>query len=192
MATVYLPVEPIEGMDSAERAEALDAEVWRLRRPLSLQSPQDITKYYYPRITHPDTGQVAIVGDTTEEVYINPAVDLTDMLALLPEVPQEEKDGLVMFVDANKGGSIPFGQLIPSTSTQLTQEEAEALGLVSRQTRVRPIRSDQWPAVAVRRKSMGTVLMLTIPASWGDLRTKSEMNHPLAGDMVSTPPSAVG
>ena len=26
MATVYLPVEPIEGMDSAERAEALDAE----------------------------------------------------------------------------------------------------------------------------------------------------------------------
>lgn len=131
MATVYLPVEPIEGMDSAERAEALDAQVWCLRRPLSLQSPQDITKYYYPRITHPETGQVAIVGDTTEEVYINPAVDLTDMLALLPEVPQEEKDGLVMFVDANKGSSVPFGQLIPSTSTQLTQVEAEALGWFS-------------------------------------------------------------
>ena len=47
MATVYLPVQPIEGMDSAERAEALDAETWRLRRPLSLQSPQDVTKYYY-------------------------------------------------------------------------------------------------------------------------------------------------
>ena len=44
MATVYLPVQPIEGMDSAERAEALDAETWRLRRPLSLQSPQDVTK----------------------------------------------------------------------------------------------------------------------------------------------------
>ena len=128
MATVYLPVEPIEGMDSAERAEALDAEVWRLRRPLSLQSPQDITKFYYPRITHPDTGQVAIVGDTTENVKIHPDVDLTDLLALLPEVPQEEKDGLVMFIDANRGGSVPFGQLIPSTSTQLTQEEAEALG----------------------------------------------------------------
>ena len=128
MATVYLPVEPIEGMDSAERAEALDAQVWCLRRPQSLQSPQDITKYYYPRITHPDTGQVAIVGDTTEEVYINPAVDLTEMLALLPEVPQAEKDGLVMFVDANKGGSVPFGQLIPSTSTQLTEAEAISLG----------------------------------------------------------------
>jgi hypothetical protein len=128
MATVYLPVEPIEGMDSATRAEALDAEVWRLRRPLSLQSPQDITKYYYPRITHPTTGQVAIVGDTTEEVRISPDVDLTNMLELLPEVPQAEKDGLVMFIDANRGGSVPFGQLIPSTSTQLTQVEAEAEG----------------------------------------------------------------
>jgi hypothetical protein len=128
MATVYLPVEPQLGMTSAERAEAIDAQVWCLRRPASLQSPQDITKYYYPRITHPDTGEVAIVGDTTEEVRIHPDVDLTDLLELLPEVPQAEKDGLVMFIDANRGGSVPFGQLIPSTSTQLTQAEAEALG----------------------------------------------------------------
>ena len=129
MATVYLPVEEtIEGMTSAERAEAIDREVWRLRRPLSVQSPNDITQFYYPRITHPDTGQVAIVGQTDEEVRIHPDVDLTDLLELLPEVPQEEKDGLVMFIDANRGGSVPFGQLIPSTSTQLTQEEAEALG----------------------------------------------------------------
>ena len=128
MATVYLPVEPQLGMTSAERAEAIDREVWRLRRPLSVQSPNDITQFYYPRITHPETGQVAIVGQTDEEVRIHPDVDLTDLLALLPEVPQEEKDGLVMFIDANRGGTVPFGQLIPSTSTQLTQVEAEAAG----------------------------------------------------------------
>ena len=129
MATVYLPVEAtIPGMDSAERAEAIDREVWRLRHPLSVQSPNDITQFYYPRITHPETGQVAIVGQTDEEVRIHPDVDLTDLLELLPEVPQEEKDGLVMFIDANRGGTVPFGQLIPSTSTQLTQVEAEAAG----------------------------------------------------------------
>ena len=128
MTTVYLPVEAtIPGMTSAERAEAIDAEVWRLVRPASVQLPQD-TKYIYPRITHPETGQVAIVGDTTEMIRIHPDVDLTDLLALLPEVPQAEKDGLVMFIDANRGGSVPFGQLIPSTSTQLTQGEAEAEG----------------------------------------------------------------
>jgi len=129
MATVYLPVEAtIPGMTSAERAEAIDAEVWALRRPDSVRSPQDITRYYYPRITHPTTGQVAIVGDTTEEIYIHPDVDLTELLLLLPEVPQAEKDGLVMFIDANRGGTVPFGQLIPSTSTQLTEVEAEAEG----------------------------------------------------------------
>lgn len=129
MSTVYLPVqETIENMTSAERAEAIDREVWRLRRPLSVQSSNDITQFYYPRITHPTTGQVAIVGDTTENVKIHPDVDLTNLLALLPEVPQEEKDGLVMFIDANRGGTVPFGQLIPSTSEQLTQVEAEAAG----------------------------------------------------------------
>ncbi len=127
MATVYLPVEPQLGLTSAERADAIDREVWCLLRPAALQLPQD-TKYLYPRITHPTTGEVAIVGDTTEDIYIHPDVDLDDLLALLPEVPQEEKDGLVMFIDANRGGTVPFGQLIPSTSTQLTQEEAEALG----------------------------------------------------------------
>jgi len=127
MATVYLPVEPQLGMTSAERADAIDAEVWCLLRPAALQLPQD-TKYLYPRITHPTTGQVAVVGDTTEDIYIHPDVDLTELLALLPEVPQAEKDGLVAFIDANRGGTVPFGQLIPSTSEQLTQVEAEAEG----------------------------------------------------------------
>ena len=128
MATVILPVEAtIPGMTSGERATAINAEVWCLLRPAALQLPQD-TKYKYGQITHPTTGQVAIVGDTTEEIYINPLVDLTNLLALLPEVPQAEKDGLVMFIEANKGGTVPFGQLIPSTSTQLTEVEAEAEG----------------------------------------------------------------
>ena len=129
MSTVYLPVEAtIPGMTSAERAEAIDAEVWALCRPYSIRVENEVTKYYYWRTTHPTTGEVAIIGDTTEEIYINPLVDLTELLALLPEVPQAEKDGLVMFIDANRGGTVPFGQLIPSTSTQLTEVEAEAEG----------------------------------------------------------------
>ena len=128
MAVVYLPVEPtIPGMTSTERAYAINAEVWRLRRPNIFIGPND-TQYYYGQITHPTTGQEAIVGDTTEMIRIHPDVDLTNLLELLPEVPQAEKDGLVMFIDANRGGSVPFGQLIPSTSEQLTQVEAEAAG----------------------------------------------------------------
>ena len=133
MATVYLPVEPITGYDSAARAKALNIEVYALRRPASLRSSSDIVFGYYLTMTHPTTGQVAIVGDTTEEIYINPLVDLTELLELLPEVPQAEKDGLVMFIDANRGGTVAFGQLIPSTSTQLTELEALALGWLPEQ-----------------------------------------------------------
>lgn len=128
MSVVYLPVEPQLGMTSAERAEAIDAEVWALIRPDSVRVPADVARYAYPCITHPTTGEVAIVGETTDMIYVHPDVDLTELLALLPEVPQAEKDGLVAYIDANRGGSVPFGQLIPSTSTQLTEVEAEAAG----------------------------------------------------------------
>jgi len=129
MSAVYLPVGPSSAMTSAERADALDAEVWRLIRPESVQGQNDST-HLYPRMVHPTTGQTAILGDTTENIPINEFVDLTVLLALLPDVPQAEKDGLVMFIDANRGGSIPFGQLIPSTSIQLTEAEAQADGWI--------------------------------------------------------------
>jgi len=129
MSAVYLPVEPMTGMTSAQRADALDAEVWRLVRPESVQGPDD-TQHLYARMVHPTTGQVAILGDTTESIPINEDVDLTVLLSLLPEVPQEEKDGLVMYIDANRGGTVAFGQLIPSTSTQLTEIEALAQGWI--------------------------------------------------------------
>ena len=129
MPYVLLPVEAtIVGMTSEERAMAIDREVWRLRRPASVQFPGEITQYYYGHILHPTTGQAGIEAMTEEDIYIHPDVDLTELLELLPEVPQAEKDGLVMFIDANRGGTVPFGQLIPSTSTQLTEVEAEAEG----------------------------------------------------------------
>jgi len=128
MATVYLPVEAtIPGMTSEERATAINAEVWCLLRPAVLQLPQD-TKLKYGQQTHPTTGQVAIVGDTEESIYIHPDVDLTNLLALMPEVNQVEKDQLVAYINANKGGSVLFSTLIPSSSDQLTQVEAEAAG----------------------------------------------------------------
>mgnify|MGYP003109079508 FL=1 len=128
MATVYLPVEPTTDMTSEERAKAINAEVWHLRRPAQYISPQDITRYYYPTITHPTTGQVAIVGDTEEQVRIHQDVDMTVMISLMPEVPQDEKDQLVAYIDANRGGTVAFSTFIPSSSTQLTEAEAEAAG----------------------------------------------------------------
>jgi len=128
MAKVYLPVEANVDMTSEERAKAINAEVWSLRRPDSVKHASDITKYYYSTITHPLTTQVAIVGDTEEMIRIHPDVDMTNMIALMPEVPQSEKDQLVAYIDANKGGTVAFATFIPSSSVQLTEEQAELAG----------------------------------------------------------------
>jgi len=128
MAKVYLPVEANADMTSEERAKAINAEVWSLRRPDSVKHASDITKYYYATITHPLTSQVAIVGDTEEMIRIHPAVDMTTMISLMPEVPQSEKDQLVAYIEANKGGTVAFSTFIPSSSNQLTEEEAELAG----------------------------------------------------------------
>lgn len=128
MAVVYLPVEPQLNMTSAERADALNTEVYRLMRPTSIKHPMDVTATMYPDWPNEITGQHALIGDTADMIYVDPAVDLTELLALMPEVPQAEKDMLLAYIDANRGASIPFGSLIPSTSTQLTEEEAIAAG----------------------------------------------------------------
>ena len=127
MSVIYLPIEAQGGLTSPDRAHDIGAQIWCVIRPASVQLPQD-TKHLYQRITHPTTGQVAIIGDTTEQIRVHQDVDLTALLALLPEVPQAEKDQLVAYINANRGGTIPFSALIPSSFTQLTEAEADAAG----------------------------------------------------------------
>lgn len=123
MSLVYLPVEPRDGLTSAIRADKIDKEIWRIQRPLSVQSDGD-TKCMYATVVHPTTGQVAILADTSDVLSVHPDTDLTNLLELLTEVPQSEKDALVSYINANLGGTVLFSNLIPSTSTQLTKDEA--------------------------------------------------------------------
>jgi len=128
MSVVYLPVEPMEGSTSNEHAIAIDEQCWNLYRPASIQSPNDITRQLFPISIRPSDDMAAIVGETTEQVYISPEVDLTVLLSILPNVTDEEKALLTAYVEANKGGYVPFENLIPPSSVQLTEAEAIAEG----------------------------------------------------------------
>ena len=128
MSVVYLPVEPMEGSTSNEHAIAIDEQCWNLYRPASIQSPNDITRQLFPISIRPSDDMAAIVGETTEQVYISPEVDLTVLLSILPNVSDEEKELLSLYVEANKGGYVPFENLIPPSSVQLTEAEAIAEG----------------------------------------------------------------
>jgi len=118
----------MEGSTSNEHAIAIDEQCWNLYRPASIQSPNDITRQLFPISIRPSDDMAAIVGETTEQVYISPEVDLTELLAILPNVSDEEKELLSLYVEANKGGYVPFENLIPPSSVQLTEAEAIAEG----------------------------------------------------------------
>ena len=118
----------MEGYTSNEHAIAIDEQCWNLYRPASIQSPNDITRQLFPISIRPSDDMAAIVGETTEQVYISPEVDLTELLAILPNVTDEEKALLSAYVEANKGGYVPFENLIPPSSVQLTEAEAIAEG----------------------------------------------------------------
>jgi hypothetical protein len=118
----------MEGYTSNEHAIAIDEQCWNLYRPASIQSPNDITRQLFPISIRPSDEMAAIVGETTEQVYISPEVDLTELLAILPNVSDEEKELLSLYVEANKGGYVPFENLIPPSSVQLTEAEAIAEG----------------------------------------------------------------
>lgn len=128
MSVVYLPVEPMEGYTSNEHAIAIDEQCWNLYRPASIQSPNDITRQLFPISIRESDDMAAIVGETTEQVYISPEVDLTELLAILPNVTDAEKALLTAYVEANKGGYVPFSTLVPPSSIQLTEAEAIAQG----------------------------------------------------------------
>ena len=129
MSVVYIPIEARDGLTSEQRADKLDAEFWRLQRPLSVQSNGD-TQHMYARVTHPVTGQVALLADTSDVLRIHSDTDSADLLGVLTEVSKSEKNTLSSYVDDNLGGTVSFSNLIPSTSTQLTESEARAAGWI--------------------------------------------------------------
>lgn len=130
MATVYLPVQPTYTMNSIERADAINAELWHIRKPSQYMSASDVTRHYFSTVTHPSTSQVAIVGDSDDALRVHVEADITALLALLPEITESERTSLTNLIETNKGGTVTFGSIIPSTSAQLTQSEAEAAGWI--------------------------------------------------------------
>lgn len=128
MATIYLPNEALEGMTSLERGKAVSHELWRLRRPASLASANDVAQYMFGWTIHPTTGQSALVAEETHEIYVNPAHTLDALLLLFPQIPEAERLQLVSYVNSNS--EFPFVNIIPSTSVILTVAEATAAGWI--------------------------------------------------------------
>jgi len=126
MATVYLPVTARLNLTSEQRAKGISTELYNLLLPKVLHEPGRVSTQLLSCIKHPDTGQWACVGDTTLAIAVHPQRDLHALVALFPQLTQEERDSMIYYIATND--VVFFQYLIPPDAETLTQEEAEAAG----------------------------------------------------------------
>ena len=129
----YIKVLPQAGLTSYERAEAISYELWAISRPPAIRNPNDVTAYMFGWVKHPtqDPAYVEVVDtaldvDTAYNIIVHPDNNLTNLIALFPELSQAEKDGLAAFIESQ--ASFLFQYIIPSDVTVFTEAEMKAAG----------------------------------------------------------------
>lgn len=129
----YIKVLPQAGLTSEQRAEAISYELWAISRPLQIRNPNDVTSYMFGWIKHPTQDpNYEMVVDTALEVdpdyliHVHPENNLTNLIALFPELTEPERQGLAAFIQSHS--SFPFKIILPSTSKIFTYEEMDNAG----------------------------------------------------------------
>ena len=131
MNAQYIKVLPQAGLTSEERAIAISRELFRIQRPINQQN--DATLYLFGWIKHPtkdpnytDTVNAALQIDTNQVIYVHPDNDLTNLIALFPELSQAERDGLAAFIESQQ--MFLFKYIIPSDVTVFDEAEMKSAG----------------------------------------------------------------
>ncbi len=129
----YIKVLPQAGLTSEQRAEAISYELWAISRPPAIRNPNDVTTYLFGWVKHPtqDPNYTEIVDtaldvDPTYDVIVHPDNNLTNLIALFPELTQQEKDTLAAYIESQQ--SFPFQNIVPQGVTLFTHAEMETAG----------------------------------------------------------------
>lgn len=127
----YIKVLPQAGLTSGDRAIAISRELFRIQRPIDQQS--DATLYLFGWVNHPtkdpnytDTVNVALEVDLNQVIYVHPDNDLTNLIALFPELSEAEKEALVDYIE--NSASFQFMYIVPSGVKVYTYEEMKEDG----------------------------------------------------------------
>ena len=129
----YIKVLPQAGLTSEQRTEQISYELWAISRPPAIRTPDDVTCYMFDWIKHPtqDPNYVEVVDTAlrvipTYNILVHPENNLTNLIALFPELSQQEKDTLAAYIESQQ--SFPFVNIIPQDVKVFTQQEMEDSG----------------------------------------------------------------
>lgn len=128
--TIYVPIS------SVENAEFLSRQLYKLTRPESVRSPDDVTEFYCGWHVHPETGAVVVALPETETVPVHVLADTTllDPL-LLPFVEQgaiteDDRAAIRTLIAESQGEQVNLVTFLPAfwAAQAMTQEQVEVAG----------------------------------------------------------------
>jgi len=116
----------MQGMTAAQRAEAISAELFAISRPLPVRDEADVSAWLFGWVAHPTEDKAVLQGIDDYVINVHPQNNLTNLIALMPDLPAEVKQGLIQLIQNSE--TITFGQLLTGDETTYTDEELEAKG----------------------------------------------------------------
>lgn len=128
MALLNLLIQPITGYTAEQRAAAISAELWAISRPPKVRQPQDVSAYLFGWIEHPTQDLAVLQGIDNYIIRVHPENDLSNLVALFPDLSAAERQGLAAFIAASN--EFAFNAIIPSAATTLTDAEIIEQGFI--------------------------------------------------------------
>ena len=130
MADIYskIPLAGFAGYTALEIAKGLQREFYSISRPPEVRNPDDISEYLAGWITHPITGQIAIVLPDISVRKHNMATPERLIEFLKDRLTEQQKQNVRTYYQNNGVISIQelFEQLFPSQT--ITRQELDAEG----------------------------------------------------------------
>lgn len=125
----YIIVQPEGGLDSLTRTQSISEQLYYISVPAAVRADYYISRYVFGWIQHPEEDLYALqISDLDYEIYVHPDNDLTELLALFPEVSEAEKAQLSAYIESEKERRFPFQNIIPSTATVRDEAYMDAQG----------------------------------------------------------------
>lgn len=128
MAYINLLIHPIAGYTAAQRVTEISAELWAISRPPKVRQPQDVSAYLFGWIEHPEQDLAVLQGIDNYIIRVHPENDLSNLVALFPDLSEAERQGLAAFIAASN--EFAFNAIIPSAATILTEQDLQEQGFV--------------------------------------------------------------
>ena len=132
----FIKVTPQLNLTSEQRAEAISYELWAISRPPQVRNPNDVTSYLFSWVKYADGGSdakylpsvvdTALDVDPSYMIIVHPENNLTNLIALFPELSEQERMMLAGFIQSQS--AFPFGYIIPQDFGVFSYEEMKADG----------------------------------------------------------------